>query len=517
MLAEYAAENGLDLGESVAYADSTSDLPLARVRGFPGGGEPRGPPGRRGPAPGLARGAVGQGRWRRPALCCPWARRPRGVAVVDAPRRHGRTEGRAAPSSSSARPEVGSSMKALVFERNVPRFAASRLASVVGGSGTGAGIGPLRLTDVEPPELPGPGWHRVRPLLAGICGSDLATLDGRSSRYFEDIVSFPFVPGHEVVGRARRRSDPRVVSRARARLCGPRHRAALCRLRRGPRAAGVNGWPSGTCRRACRSASAADTGGGWSTGGLVAHEAQLHPVPDTLTDEDAVMVEPTACAVHARWSPASTPVTPSPCSGRGTLGLCTVAALRHVARPGSVLVGAKYAAPTHASRRSRGGRGGGARRNCVRAVRRRSRSLEASGTLSGGRRRHRLCRERRVVGPGAEHGASRGTVVLVGMPGQVHGRPGIAVAPEVAVVGAYAYRDRGGRRRAAPHLRHRHGGRRRRSVWADWCRPATRSIDSKKRWRTPARPGARPVKVVFDLHARDRRRSPGPTTKGPDS
>ena len=95
-------------------------------------------------------------------------------------------------------------MKALVFERNLPRFAASRVASLL-GSGRGAGIGPLQLLDAEPPELPGDDWFHLRPLLSGICGSDLATLDGRSSRYFEDMVSFPFVPGHEVVGRPRRR------------------------------------------------------------------------------------------------------------------------------------------------------------------------------------------------------------------------------------------------------------------------------------------------------------------------
>jgi hypothetical protein len=35
VLARYAAENGLDLGESVAYADSTSDLPLLECVGFP--------------------------------------------------------------------------------------------------------------------------------------------------------------------------------------------------------------------------------------------------------------------------------------------------------------------------------------------------------------------------------------------------------------------------------------------------------------------------------------------------
>ncbi len=35
ILARYAADNGLDLGESVAYADSTSDLPLLECVGFP--------------------------------------------------------------------------------------------------------------------------------------------------------------------------------------------------------------------------------------------------------------------------------------------------------------------------------------------------------------------------------------------------------------------------------------------------------------------------------------------------
>ena len=37
-------------------------------------------------------------------------------------------------------------------------------------------------------------------MLSGICGSDLATVDGKSSRDFEPLVSFPFVPGHEVFG-----------------------------------------------------------------------------------------------------------------------------------------------------------------------------------------------------------------------------------------------------------------------------------------------------------------------------
>src|SRR5829696_4230075 len=90
-------------------------------------------------------------------------------------------------------------MKALQFPRKPVRYAAGMVAGSL-RPGRGARFGPLALRDVEPPELPGPEWVRVRPRLSGICGSDLATIDGASSRWFEPIVSFPFVPGHEVVG-----------------------------------------------------------------------------------------------------------------------------------------------------------------------------------------------------------------------------------------------------------------------------------------------------------------------------
>ncbi len=80
-----------------------------------------------------------------------------------------------------------------------------------------------------------------------------------------------------------------------------------------------------------------DTGGGWSTQ-MVAHPSQLHPVPDDMTDEAAVMVEPTACAIHgALAATRDTDATTVVVIGSGTLGLLTVAALRRftVGRPRS--------------------------------------------------------------------------------------------------------------------------------------------------------------------------------------
>ena len=51
------------------------------------------------------------------------------------------------------------------------------------------------------PRLPTTEWVRVRPVLSGICGSDVATLSAKGSIYLSAFTSFPFVPGHEVVGR----------------------------------------------------------------------------------------------------------------------------------------------------------------------------------------------------------------------------------------------------------------------------------------------------------------------------
>ena len=99
-------------------------------------------------------------------------------------------------------------MEALLFPRNEARYVAAMAASRI-KPGAGASFGPLRLTELDPPDLPGTGWEHVTTRLSGICGSDLATIDGRASRYFEALASFPFVPGHEVV--AERADGTRVV------------------------------------------------------------------------------------------------------------------------------------------------------------------------------------------------------------------------------------------------------------------------------------------------------------------
>jgi threonine dehydrogenase-like Zn-dependent dehydrogenase len=403
-------------------------------------------------------------------------------------------------------------VKGLVFERNLARFAASRLVSVVGGSGRGAGVGPLRLTDVEPPELPGPQWHRVHPLLAGICGSDLSTVDGRSSRYFEDVVSFPFVPGHEVVGTLDD-SDARVVIEP-VLGCVARGIVPPCEACADGRTGGCERVAFGHLAPGLQIGFCRDTGGGWSAGGLVAHDAQLHPVPDELSDDDAVMVEPTACAVHAALAARVDGTDTVAVLGAGTLGLCTVAALAHLSRPACLLVGARYA---HQRRWAQelGADVAVDPGQLVRAVRRSSGSLETSGSLTGGAdvvidcvgSDDSLAQAISVVRP-------RGRVVLVGMPGRVSLDLASLWHREVAVVGAYAYgtEDVGGLLRRTFDLAMEVVSARGLGRLVSARYPLDRFEDALAHAGAAGRRGA--VKVVFDLRARQRHRGTGPATKG---
>jgi threonine dehydrogenase-like Zn-dependent dehydrogenase len=228
--------------------------------------------------------------------------------------------------------------------RSAPRFlAAKAVGDRVPGLLSGP-LAPLRLVNKRDPEPPAAGWARVRPRLAGICGSDLAMLSGKSSFYFSPLVSLPFVPGHEVVGEllddagdlasgTRVVLDPVLSCFARGvtpcASCAAGHTGRCDRVTEGHVSAGLQ---TGYC---------ADTGGGWSRM-LVAHRSQLHAVPDAVDDGTAVLVEPLACAVHAALTANVEPDASVLVIGAGTVGLLVTLALRRLTDAGSITVVAKH-------------------------------------------------------------------------------------------------------------------------------------------------------------------------------
>jgi len=85
-----------------------------------------------------------------------------------------------------------------------------------------------------------------------------------------------------------------------------------------------------------------DTGGGWTQRTLVAHPTQLHRVPESLSDEAAVAIEPLACAVHAALKARPGPDGTTLVIGAGNIGLFTVAALRRLTDAGRIICVAKH-------------------------------------------------------------------------------------------------------------------------------------------------------------------------------
>lgn len=236
-------------------------------------------------------------------------------------------------------------MKALQIRRSVTRFGMARIASAIAPA-TATRLGPLEYRTIDDPPCPGAGWQRVHTRLSGICGSDLSLVEGHASMYFEDYVSFPFVPGHEVVGElddgTRVVLEP-VLGHAARNIALPHDGAAPADGDDYAHLAVTS--PDGAIGPGIQTGFCCSTGGGWSPW-FWAHDSQLHRIADDVPDERAVMIEPLAGGIHAAllaWPTIQLVADPVVAVlGAGTMGLAAVAGLKRYLPGARVVVGARY-------------------------------------------------------------------------------------------------------------------------------------------------------------------------------
>ena len=234
---------------------------------------------------------------------------------------------------------------ALELYRSVPKYLGAR---AVGGKAPGLVAGPLaplRLSTLKDPVPHKDGWARLKPQLAGICGSDLATLSGRSSFYFSPLVSLPFVPGHEVVGElmddcGQHKAGQRVVLSS-VLGCAARGLDDLCPNCAAGQYGRCDRVTIGDLKAGLQTGYCADTGGGWSRL-MLAHRSQVWAVPDGMDDRTAVLLEPLACAIHAALRANIQPDDSVLIIGAGTVGILTLIAVKALTQAGRVLVAAKH-------------------------------------------------------------------------------------------------------------------------------------------------------------------------------
>lgn len=196
------------------------------------------------------------------------------------------------------------------------------------------GLGPLRLIRQEPQTPPGPEWVRLRPLLTGICGTDLAALTGRLSRRLLEVATLPAVPGHEI---AARDPDGRLVVVDPLLPCAVRG-LPPCRACAAGRPNACERFSGGGIATAMYLGFCRDLPGGWGQT-VLAHRSQIHAVPEGVPPELAVLAEPLAIAMHGVLQAVPEPAERICVLGAGTIGLTVVASLRLLgfANPTTVL------------------------------------------------------------------------------------------------------------------------------------------------------------------------------------
>ncbi|MDQ4045246.1 MAG: alcohol dehydrogenase catalytic domain-containing protein [Chloroflexota bacterium] len=243
---------------------------------------------------------------------------------------------------------MDSSTHGLRYRLSIPKYlAVQAMEKVLPSRLASSGMLGLEYTPIPSKALPGADWLRLRPLLCGICGSDMALLTARNGPALSPFSSFPAVMGHEIVAEAievgpdvasvskgdRVVVDPFISCEMRGLepcpSCSAGQRCLCTRTAEGNLAPGML---VGFCR---------DLPGGWS-GEMVAHRSQVYRVPDEVLDDVAVLVEPFSVALHAVLKLPPAPGSHVLILGGGALGLLVLAALRLLGLDCHVTVVARY-------------------------------------------------------------------------------------------------------------------------------------------------------------------------------
>jgi threonine dehydrogenase-like Zn-dependent dehydrogenase len=239
-------------------------------------------------------------------------------------------------------------MLAVQFVVSVPRYV---FTLIVGRLYQPAFWGPLSLVQyrgVPEPQLPAPDWAKVKVRYGGICASDTGLIRLTESPALSPFGSERFTIGHENMGTLvevgeqvegftvgdRVVADPLLPCAAR----GINPPCRSCWEGQFPRCENIT---EGNLSRGVQIGACADTGGSWSPY-FVAHRSQLFLVPEGVSDENALLVEPFCSALHPVIRNLPRDEDTALIIGAGTIGICVLAALRALDSRARVIVLVKY-------------------------------------------------------------------------------------------------------------------------------------------------------------------------------
>ncbi len=224
-------------------------------------------------------------------------------------------------------------MKTIYYEKNIPKILLSKFAARCCRPLLFTGLNAVKFNRHLPdPPLPSPKWVKVRNIAAGVCGTDLSffkSTPGTSIALEPMPGSDRTYLGHETIGVVEEvgkevtkfKVGDRVTLMEYMSSCGNKCIEPPCRFcQEGNYCLCENyGEPSPL--------ALPDTGAGFGDYYL-APERQLQKVFDELSDDQAVMIEPTAVSLHAVLMSPPNPGDKVMVLGAGTIGLGVIQCLK---------------------------------------------------------------------------------------------------------------------------------------------------------------------------------------------
>jgi threonine dehydrogenase-like Zn-dependent dehydrogenase len=227
-------------------------------------------------------------------------------------------------------------MRTIVLHLKIPRYLFSKAVGLFWEGIYYTNLSCLFLREVPEPCLPSEEWAKIRTIYSGICGSDLSGIFFRDrwNGVRTSYISFPIGLGHEIVGRIVETgtqvkgfaTGERVVITPNL-TCRVRGIAPPCRQCEQGNTSLCENFNKGKLAVGTTIGDNRDTGGGWGEY-LVAHQSQLHKVPEGISDELAAFADPCACVIHAILKALPRDDDKVIVYGAGAVGLCLIKALR---------------------------------------------------------------------------------------------------------------------------------------------------------------------------------------------
>jgi threonine dehydrogenase-like Zn-dependent dehydrogenase len=237
-------------------------------------------------------------------------------------------------------------MRAIYVEKNLPKMLAVKTIGSIWRGVCWSPLSPAVVADLPQPDLPGPRWIEVKNQQCGICATDLSLLYVHVDPAIGP-AALPgnqrFYLGHEVLSTVIRvGSDVTRVRPGQRVVMDTRFVGANCLSQEiDPPCEYCAEGQFGLCLNASENIGPRGVGGGWGDG-YTAHETEVYPVPDELSDDEATLVEPLAVGVHAVLRRPPQPGEQVLIFGAGIIGLVTLEAVKAVAPECHLVAMARY-------------------------------------------------------------------------------------------------------------------------------------------------------------------------------